>query len=115
MEAREEQTEFLIELLTQQPGPYTILGKTFKENTNLTLGSPSMLLANMLTEQGIKFNHYDPFVDEVEPYFEKGTYIVTVPHEQFRTFGFPDGSIVIDVWRVMEINNPNVTHIKVGN
>jgi UDPglucose 6-dehydrogenase len=115
MEAREEQTEFLIELLTQQPGPYTILGKTFKENTNLTLGSPSMLLANMLTEQGIKFNHYDPFVDEVEPYFEKGTYIVTVPHEQFRTFGFPDGSIVIDVWRVMEINNPKVTHIKVGN
>jgi UDPglucose 6-dehydrogenase len=115
MEAREEQTEFLIELLTQQPGPYTILGKTFKENTNLILGSPSMLLANMLTEQGIKFNHYDPFVDEVEPYFEKGTYIVTVPHEQFRTFGFPDGSIVIDVWRVMEINNPNVTHIKVGN
>ena len=115
MEAREEQTEFLIELLTQQPGPYTILGKTFKENTNLILGSPSMLLANMLTEQGIKFNHYDPFVDEVEPYFEKGTYIVTVPHEQFRTFAFPDGSIVIDVWRIMEIDNPKVTHIKVGN
>jgi UDPglucose 6-dehydrogenase len=115
MEAREDQTEFLIELLTQQAGPYTILGKTFKENTNLILGSPSMLLANMLTEQGIKFNHYDPFVDEVEPYFEKGTYIVTVPHEQFRTFAFPDGSIVIDVWRVMEIDNPKVTHIKVGN
>jgi UDPglucose 6-dehydrogenase len=115
MEAREDQTEFLIELLTQQPGPYTILGKTFKENTNLILGSPSMLLANMLTEQGIKFNHYDPFVDEVEPYFEKGTYIVTVPHEQFRTFAFPDGSIVIDVWRIMEIDNPKVTHIKVGN
>ncbi len=115
MEAREEQTEFLIELLTQQPGPYTILGKTFKENTNLILGSPSMLLANMLTEQGIKFNHYDPFVDKVEPYFEKGTYIVTVPHEQFRTFAFPDGSIVIDVWRIMEIDNPKVTHIKVGN
>ncbi len=115
MEAREDQTEFLIELLTQQPGPYTILGKTFKENTNLILGSPSMLLANMLTEQGIKFNHYDPFVDEVEPYFEKGTYIVTVPHKQFRTFAFPDGSIVIDVWRIMEIDNPKVTHIKVGN
>lgn len=115
MEAREEQTEFLIELLTQQPGPYTILGKTFKENTNLTLGSPSMLLANMLTEQGIKFNHYDPFVDDVEPYFEKGTYIVTVPHEQFKNFEFPEGSIVIDVWRVMEIDNPKVTHIKVGN
>ena len=115
MEAREEQTEFLIELLTQQPGPYTILGKTFKENTNLTLGSPSMLLANMLTEQGIKFNHYDPFVDEIEPYFEKGTYIVTVPHEQFKNFGFPEGSIVIDVWRFMEIDNPKVTHIKVGN
>ena len=115
MEAREEQTEFLIELLTQQPGPYTILGKTFKENTNLTLGSPSMLLANMLTEQGVTFQHYDPFVDTVEPYFEKGTYIVTVPHEQFINFIFPSGSIVIDVWRILDINDSTVTHIKVGN
>lgn len=115
MEAREEQTEFLIELLTQQPAPYTILGKTFKENTNLTLGSPSMLLANMLIEKGISFNHYDPFVDEIEPYFEKGTYIVTVPHNQFKDFAFPNDSIVIDVWRMLDINNPKVTHIKVGN
>jgi UDPglucose 6-dehydrogenase len=47
MNGRENQTEFLCDLILEHPGPYYILGKTFKENTNLILGSPSILLCNI--------------------------------------------------------------------
>ncbi len=115
MEARENQTEFLLKLLLKHNGPYYILGKTFKENTNLILGSPSILLSNMLNEMGINHTHYDPYVDTTSPNFEVGTYIVTVPHQEFKDFKFPDGSTVIDVWRALNLSDQKVNHIKVGN
>lgn len=115
MSAREDQTEFLSNLLLEHEGPYYILGKTFKENTNLILGSPSTLLSNILKEKGIEHEHYDPYVDSLSPEFLVGTYIVTVPHEDFKNFIFPKGSTVIDVWRVLNLSGQEVKHIKVGN
>ncbi len=115
MLARENQTEFLSDLMLEHEGPYYILGKTFKENTNLVLGSPSTLLSNILKEKGVDHIHYDPNVDSSSPNFEVGTYIVTIPHEEFKKFVFPKGSTVIDVWRVLNLSNQEVNHIKVGN
>lgn len=115
MKGREMQTEFLCELILQNPGPYYILGKTFKEETNLIIGSPAILLGNILSEKGVVYTQYDPFIDDREPLFEKGTYFIATRHEEFKKFKFPEGSIVIDVWRYLNLTDNRVTYIKVGD
>lgn len=115
MEARENQTEFLANLILEHEGPYYILGKTFKEETNLILGSPAILLGNMLKEKNVEFVHYDPFVDSEKPNFEKGTYFIATRHSEFKDFDFPKGSTVIDVWRYLNLNDEYIKYIRVGN
>jgi UDPglucose 6-dehydrogenase len=116
MKAREDQTEFLADLIMEHDGPYYILGKTFKEETNLIIGSPAILLKNILVERNIEVTHYDPFIDNDTDYnFEKGTYFVATRHNYFKYFNFPNGSTVIDVWRFLEFNKQDeINHIKVG-
>jgi UDPglucose 6-dehydrogenase len=115
MAAREDQTEFLADLIMDHDGPYYILGKTFKEETNLILGSPAILLANILTERDVEYTHYDPFIDEVKPEFKSGVYFIATKHSEFKNYKFPEGSVVIDVWRYLDITDENVKYIKVGN
>jgi UDPglucose 6-dehydrogenase len=99
----------------EHEGPYYILGKTFKEETNLIIGSPAILLKNILEERGVKVTDYDPFVDEYDVDFKKGTYFVATRHNYFKYFSFPKGSTVIDVWRFLEFNKQDeIKHIKVG-
>lgn len=115
MKAREDQTEFLADLIMEHEGPYFILGKTFKEETNLTVGSPAILLYNILKERGIEVTHIDPFVDDADFDLVKGTYFVATRHKFFKYLDFPEGSTVIDVWRFMgESQNDKVKYIKVG-
>src|SRR5919109_1372994 len=40
-----------------------IYGKAFKAGTNLTVGSPAILLANLLRERGYAVHMWDPHVD----------------------------------------------------
>jgi UDPglucose 6-dehydrogenase len=61
MECREKQTEWLADQVTDG---VEILGKSYKPNTALTVGSPSTLLANILEERGITFTHTDPYEEE---------------------------------------------------
>lgn len=115
MKAREDQTEFLADLIMEHNEPYYILGKTFKEETNLTIGSPAILLKNVLEERGIKVTDYDPFVDEYDVDFQKGTYFVATKHNYFKHFNFPKDSTVIDVWRFLKFEEGDkINHIKVG-
>ncbi|MEN6290573.1 MAG: nucleotide sugar dehydrogenase [Methanobacterium sp.] len=117
MKAREDQTEFLADLIMEHEGPYFILGKTFKEETNLTVGSPAILLYNILKERGVEVTHVDPFVDDFDYDTElvKGTYFIATRHKFFKYLDFPEGSTVIDVWRFMgESQNDKVKYIKVG-
>lgn len=71
MVCREKQTEWLAEQISEAswehasdnatPAPIEILGKAYKPETNLTVGSPATLLANILKEQDVSFTHTDPF------------------------------------------------------
>jgi UDPglucose 6-dehydrogenase len=115
MAAREDQTEFLADLMMEHDGPYYILGKTFKEETNLILGSPAILLGNILSERNVEYIHYDPFIDPIQPEFKPGVYFIATKHAQFKNYEFPEGSVVIDVWRYLDITDENVKYIKVGN
>ena len=115
MTAREDQTEFLADIIEEHDGPYYILGKTFKEETNLTVGSSAILLKNILEERGIVVQHWDPWVDSDKIEFVKGTYFISTKHQEFKNFKFPEGSTVIDVWRYLDITDESINYIKVGN
>jgi len=68
MVCREKQTEWLADQVAYKAWngegkqhPVEILGKAYKPETNLTVGSPATLLSNILTEMGVNHDHTDPF------------------------------------------------------
>lgn len=135
MMAREKQTDFLADLIQKNRQvvvhedftfkeqktllPVVILGKAFKEQTNLVTGSPSILLKSILEERGIVAEMYDPWVDAVEdktvnPYStEPACFFIGTRHAEFAGYKFPVGSVVIDPWRMIK-DQPGVRVIRVG-
>lgn len=113
MTAREKQTEWLVDLLCEHPLPKVILGKTFKPETNITVGSGAILMANMLEERGEEFTMYDPYVDDCQPEFQKSVFLVATKHKKFAEMKFPVGSVVIDPHRYIK-KQDGVTVIGVG-
>jgi len=122
MFAREKQTDFLIELIMQTHRltafPVIILGKAFKPETNLTVGSPSVLLYNILQEESIHADCveiFDPHVDgfgKEKEWKDPMIFFIGTKHECFLDFAeadFPEGSIVIDPWRYI----PDYDELKV--
>lgn len=61
MVAREKQTQWLGDLAKKEKLPIIIRGKAYKPETNLTVGSPALLLGSLLEEDGIDFAHEDPY------------------------------------------------------
>lgn len=65
MICRERQTEWLADLIQDEQNSYseyhpiTLLGKAYKPETNLTIGSPALLLAEILEERDLTFTHED--------------------------------------------------------
>jgi UDPglucose 6-dehydrogenase len=113
----ENQTEWLADLIIQksQGLPIIILGKTFKKETNLTVGSPSILLKNLLDEKGAESIIFDPIVDSTNPPIsEKSLFFIGTNHGIFKEYKFPKGSVVIDPWRYLE-DSEGIELIKVGN
>jgi UDPglucose 6-dehydrogenase len=116
MHAREAQAEWLVDLMCQHDLPKVILGKSFKAGSNITTGSACVLVANLLRERGIEPVMVDPRVDVAEPMaFDKpAAFLVAMNHPEFRDLSFPEGSVVIDVWRYMPQQPSGVTLIPVG-
>jgi UDPglucose 6-dehydrogenase len=126
MLCREKQTEWLADLIQEQHSRRGFAGKTigiygrsFKAETNLTVGSPATLLANILKERGFAVELYDPYIDgEPCPFNSAGVYFVATNHRQFATsdWEFPTGSVVIDPWRyIPRREGIDVIHVGVGD
>jgi UDPglucose 6-dehydrogenase len=138
MMAREKQTDFLADLIEKYRVvpmgqgnltlPVVILGKAFKEETNLEIGSPSILLKNILAERGIKASMLDPHVDAEDgitsilhecflrgfpPSTSPKLFFIGTHHKVFTEYKFPVGSIVVDPWRMIE-DQPGVVVIRIG-
>ena len=118
MICRENQTEWLADLILEQQKktnlPVIILGKCFKKETNLTVGSPSILLKNILEEKGCILRMYDPWIDKVEPPLnEKAIFFIGTNHDCFEGYIFPKESIVIDPWG-MKFKENSFDYIPVG-
>ena len=116
MKCREDQTDWLADLVIENKGdlPIMILGKTFKKETNLVVGSPSILLKNILEEKGQSVEMYDPWIDNTNPPLDnKSLFFIGTNHDYFKEYKFPEGSIVIDPWRFLS-EQPGVKLIRVG-
>lgn len=113
MTAREEQTVWLAELMMQHRLPKVILGKAFKPETNITTGSPSILLKNILEEKKQKVFIYDPYIDGKVPVWKKSVFFIGTKHPEFAKYKFPSGSVVIDPWRFIP-DKKGITIMRVG-
>jgi len=113
MLAREKQAAWLTELMCQHALPKVILGKAYKPESTIELGSPSLLCRNLLQDQGHKVTMYDPYIDSMKPNFGPSVFLIGTKHPCFETFEFPMGSVVIDPWRYVLVNE-GVTVIPVG-
>ena len=124
MTQREKQTDWLADLVIHNSNnrQINILGKTFKPETNLTLGSPSLLLENLIKEKGHKVFSWDPYIDEkYEEVCEKFNWInenilhvffIGTKHPDFINFKFPKNSIVIDPFRyIYKANGSKIIRI----
>ena len=100
MEAREKHMAWLAKLALKESKsnrlPLIILGKAFKPESNLQTGSPAILLANILTEKGVEFSHFE-FDYPIE--LQKAVYLIATQHAQYTQIKFPKGSVVIDPFR----------------
>lgn len=119
MSCRENQTEWLCDLLIEKKSQTNlniiILGKTFKKETNLVVGSTSILLKNLLEEKNTEVLMYDPWVDNGEaPLDNKSIFFIGTNHDLFLDYKFPEGSVVIDPWRFIN-DQEGIELIKIGN
>lgn len=117
MLCREKQTEWLADLIQQYGNEVCILGRSFKAETNLTIGSPAILLENILKERGVKVHSFDPQICAL-PTSEAqncSLFFVATNHDYFVHVKFPNGSIVIDPWRyIPQQEGVNVVWVGVG-
>jgi UDPglucose 6-dehydrogenase len=101
--ARDAQTRRQAELISNYHKstryPVCILGKAYKAEVNLTVGSPALLLASFLEEMGIEVRFYDPICDPASTMPEQScVFFVATNHKVFLDLELPSGSIVIDPW-----------------
>lgn len=117
MRQREKQTEWLSDLIIEHSKgrPIVILGKSFKAESNITTGSPSILLKNILVEKRQTVKMWDPFIDEDynelidKPYL----YFIGTKHEELKDFPFASGSLVLDPWRYIN-DKKDIEVIRIG-
>ncbi len=99
MIARERQAGWLTDLMCAYRLPKVILGKSFKPESTIQLGSPSLLCKHLLETKGHEVTMYDPYIDPVCPKFSPSVFLIGTKHQNFLRFRFPKGSVVIDPWR----------------
>jgi UDPglucose 6-dehydrogenase len=112
MVARERQATWLTDLMVEYELPKVILGKSFKPESSLEVGSPSILCRNLLLAEGYNVTMYDPHIDRVMPTFTASVFLIGTKHPEFELFKFPKGSVVIDPWRyVKPTDGVKVIHV----
>ena len=123
MMQRESQTDWLANLIEEHSNglPINILGKSFKPETNITTGSPSILLKNILEERGHPVFIWDPYIDEPweeikkmydDSETESQLYFIGTKHPDFTSFPYEKGSVIIDPWRyIPKQDSCEVIHI----
>jgi UDPglucose 6-dehydrogenase len=118
MQARESQTEWMADLIAERANglPVVVLGKAFKPESDLSAGSPGLLLASILEERGIRFVHHDGHVDPDAPepqQLSPSLFFVATRHPEYREAAFPPGSVVLDPWGYIP-DQDGVSVVRIG-
>lgn len=99
MEAREQFEEWHADLAAEFARmnnlPLVILGRSFKPETDIEVGSPSLLVSNILTEKEVPHTHVEDLPGVPEP----AVYFIGTKHDRYQKTRFPRDSIVIDPFR----------------
>lgn len=126
MKAREDQAMYLVKLMlmvqnsvfihTEKYPKIIILGKAFKPETNITTGSPAILVSNILTEKGVVHEMFDPIVDtapDISVWPRGSIFLVATKHAEFAKYTFPTDSIVFDPHRYIP-DQDGVEVVRIG-
>jgi UDPglucose 6-dehydrogenase len=120
MQAREAQTGWLADLAAHYAGltglPVVILGKAYKPHSDLTSGSPALLLAQLLDDRGHEpAAHWDPYTDDwgLKAEGPAAVYVIGTRHHDFAFCEFPAGSVVLDPFGFIP-DKAGVTVVRVG-
>lgn len=119
MEAREKYIEFLVDNFlsfakqSKKINSYYIFGTAYKKNVSLITGSYVTLfqrkLATKVDPKSIKT--WDPYIDKFKlPSFNGGAYFIGTNHDVFKSFEFPEGSLVYDPWGIIPQRNNIILH-----
>lgn len=113
MAAREQHMEWIadmaIEKAEEKELPVIILGRSFKPETNIETGSPSILMANIMREKGSFPQHFE----DIDGIPQKGIYVIGTNHGRYRDYVLPVGSVCIDPFRTQP-DRPGVETIHIG-
>ena len=104
MRIREIQAENIAKELCSHNRDIVILGKSFKPETHLTDGSPSMLIGHYCEQMGFTVS-YENTPSETQRY----TYLLA--HDKdYSTYAFNKDSIIVDLYRKYTDKNNTVIH-----
>lgn len=112
MICRERQAEYIamlaIRALQIRPEarftrPICILGKAFKPETNIIVGSPAILVGNIIRQYDVAVEYADDQVGtpltEAEAMSTAAIFIIGCRHRRYAKLKFPTGSVIIDPHR----------------
>lgn len=99
MLAREHHAEWLAglgrEVSINKGLPLVLLGRTFKPESSIETGSSSRLMAHILEQDyGYPLTHVEDLT-ELQP----AVYLICTQHKRYKSYNFPEGSVVIDPFR----------------
>ena len=120
MMVREHHIEWFANLIKSYDLPKWILGKSYKPETNLTVGSSSIRLYNELCSQQVPVSIWDPHVDGMDAVSdlkkEPAVFFIGTKHDYFADFEYPDKSVIIDPFGYIKRNknSKDITIIPVG-
>lgn len=110
MEAREKHMEFIADEALKYGTSITVLGRSFKPETNIETGSPSVLMANILREKGAKVNHVEDLNETNHVY--DAVVVIGTRHQRYAEYDFPPGTTVVDPFRyVPEQGGVNIVSV----
>ena len=124
MKSREQQARWkaniIIDLAAENLLPIVILGFAFKAGTNLTVGSPALLVAHYIREGYLTrigdrapLTLIDHYVTGLNQWMPQAVYLIGCLHSEYKQIQFPKGSIVVDPHRIIP-DQEGVTVIRLG-
>jgi UDPglucose 6-dehydrogenase len=113
MRCRENQANWLVDLMCEHDLPKAILGLAYKANSPLTTGSPARLCETLLVERGVQVQVIDDHAGVPGKLAGPHVILIGARHDDYTHYPFPQGSVVIDPWRYIP-RTLGVTVIPVG-